>query len=314
MIVVTGGAGFIGSNIVHGLNGQGHDKVIVVDDLRDARKHLNLGGARFTDFFDKDDFLAQFGKIENIEAVLHQGACAVTTEQDGKYMMKTNFSYSKALLQECLKRKVPFIYASSAAVYGIGTRPFGETFDDERPLNVYGFSKLVFDNYVRSILPDTASPVIGLRYFNVYGPREEHKGDMASVILKMFWQYQRGEPLALFEGSEGYLRDFIYVKDVVDVNLHFLNNQTSGIFNCGTGVTHSFQKLGESVLQNLAGATIKRIEMPVHLAKQYQRYTCSDNSRLRSAGYAKAFTALDKGIREYISFLATESGNSGRSP
>jgi ADP-L-glycero-D-manno-heptose 6-epimerase len=307
MIVVTGGAGFIGSNIVHGLNGHGHDKVIVVDDLGDSRKHLNLSGARFTDFFDKDDFLTQIGRIENIEAVLHQGACAVTTEQDGRYMMKTNFSYSKALLQECLKRKIPFIYASSAAVYGLGTRAFSETFDNEKPLNVYGFSKLAFDNHVRSILPGASSPVIGLRYFNVYGPREDHKGDMASVIFKMFRQHQRGEPLALFEGSEGFLRDFVYVKDVVDVNLHFLNNQASGIFNCGTGVTNSFQKLGESVIQNLAGATIKRIEMPAHLARQYQRYTCSDISRLRSAGYAKAFTALDEGIRDYISFLATES-------
>ncbi|MEP9387754.1 ADP-glyceromanno-heptose 6-epimerase [Mesorhizobium sp. KR9-304] len=302
MIVVTGGAGFIGSNIVHGLNAAGRDDIVIVDSLRHARKHLNLTSARFVDYFDKDEFLDALPGLEPLEAVFHQGACAVTTEQDGRYMMRTNYTFSRNLLHACLRRRIPFIYASSAAVYGVGNQPFREA-DNEKPLNIYGFSKLAFDQHVRDILPRSDSPVVGLRYFNVYGPRESHKGDMASVIYKMFTQHQSGEPVALFQGSENFLRDFIHVSDVVKVNLHFLETRKSGIYNCGTGLIRSFQELGELVARRLGGVGIKAIQMPPGLEKQYQRYTCSDNSTLRASGYALGFVSLDEGISSYIDVL-----------
>jgi len=182
--VVTGGAGFIGSNLVHGLNSAGMKDIVIVDSLVDARKHLNLSKAHITDYFDKDDFPDALAGLSKIDAVFHLGACAVTTEQDGRFMMKNNYTYSKTLLHACLKRKIPFIYASSAAVYGAGEHAFVENDNQEKPLNVYGFSKWAFDQHVMKILPEAQSPAIGLRYFNVYGPRESHKGDMASVIFK----------------------------------------------------------------------------------------------------------------------------------
>ncbi|MFZ5677480.1 MAG: ADP-glyceromanno-heptose 6-epimerase [Pseudomonadota bacterium] len=303
MIIVTGGAGFIGSNLVHALNASGAHDILVVDDLTDARKHLNLGGARFTDYMDKDELPARFAALGKIDAVFHQGACVVTTEQDGRYMMRANYAYSRDLLHQCLGRKVPFIYASSAAVYGHGSTPFTEIEAHEKPLNVYGFSKLAFDQHVRALLAQAESPVVGLRYFNVYGPRENHKGDMASVILKMVEAHARGEPLKLFSGSERFLRDFIHVDDVTAVNLHFLRRPQSGIYNCGTGVARSFRDLGEAVLSRLPGATIKEIEMPAALEGQYQKFTCSDNSRLLATGYNAQFLSLEAGVEQYIAKL-----------
>ena len=305
MIVVTGGAGFIGSNLVHALNSTGRDDIGVVDSLANAEKHFNLAGARFIDYFDKDEFIQAMPGLGSIEAVFHEGACAVTTEQDGRFMMRTNYTFSRALLHECLRGGIPFIYASSAAVYGIGSQPFGEQ-GNERPLNVYGFSKLAFDQHVRSILPRVTSPVVGLRYFNVYGPREGHKGAMASVIYKMFEKHLAGKPLSLFQGSRNFLRDFIHVDDVVKVNLHFLETRRSGIYNCGTGLARSFQDLGELVSRQLGVAHIDTIGMPPELERQYQKYTCSDNSLLRSSGYQSEFISLESGIESYIRYLSEE--------
>ncbi len=303
MIIVTGGAGFIGSNLVHALNDAGHDDILIVDDLTDARKHLNLSGARFTDYMDRDELPSHFASLGKIDAVFHQGACAVTTEQDGRYMMRVNYTYSRDLLHQCLSHKVPFIYASSAAVYGHGSTPFTESAAHEKPLNVYGFSKLAFDQHVRALLAKAESPVTGLRYFNVYGPREDHKGDMASVIFKMVGAHAGGEPLKLFSGSERFRRDFIHVDDIVAVNLHFLRRPQSGIYNCGTGVARSFRDLGEAVLSQLPGATIEEIEMPPSLERQYQKFTCSDNSRLLATGYNAQFLSLEAGVEKYVAKL-----------
>ncbi len=304
MIIVTGGAGFIGSNLVHRLNSAGRSDIVIVDSLLDSAKHANLAGARFIDYFDIDEFLQAMPGLDPVEAVFHQGACAVTTEQDGRYMMENNYSFSKRLLHECLRREIRFIYASSAAVYGHGAEPFRENGSAERPLNVYGFSKLAFDHHVNYCLPRANSPVVGLRYFNVYGPRESHKGDMASVIFKMVRQHQADETLKLFAGSDRFLRDFVHVDDIAAVNLHFLNHDRSGIFNCGTGIARSFLELGELVAGNLEGARIETIEMPARLESQYQRYTCSDNALLRSAGYDGAFRSLEEGVASYVGLLA----------
>jgi len=302
MIIVTGGAGFIGSNL-DALNDAGHDDILIVDDLTDARKHLNLSGARFTDYMDRDELPSRFASLGKIDAVFHQGACAVTTEQDGRYMMRVNYTYSRDLLHQCLSHKVPFIYASSAAVYGHGSTPFTESEAHEKPLNVYGFSKLAFDQHVRALLAKAESPVTGLRYFNVYGPRENHKGDMASVIFKMVGAHAGGEPLKLFSGSERFRRDFIHVDDIIAVNLHFLRRPQSGIYNCGTGVARSFRDLGEAVLSQLPGATIEEIEMPPSLERQYQKFTCSDNSRLLATGYNAQFLSLEAGVEKYVAKL-----------
>jgi len=307
VIIVTGAAGFIGSNLVHGLNRAGFEDIILVDSLSDSAKHLNLRDARFIDYFDKEEFLAELPGLQQVDAVFHQGACAVTTEQDGRYMMENNFTYSRKVLHHCMDRRIPFIYASSAAVYGNGEETFSELGSPERPLNIYGFSKLVFEQHVRKILPDATSPVIGLRYFNVYGPRESHKGNMSSVIYKMTERHRRGQPLQLFRGSDGFLRDFIHVDDVVDVNLFFLQSGKSGIYNCGSGTARSFQELGDLVAEKLAGAKIEMIDMPPSLVRQYQKFTCSDNTLLRGAGYNKDFRGLARGIEEYIGWLTMEA-------
>ncbi|PWI54417.1 ADP-glyceromanno-heptose 6-epimerase [Rhizobium phaseoli] len=299
MIIVTGGAGFIGSNLVHGLNSLGRDDIIVVDTLMNAKKHLNLSGARFIDYFDKDEIIDAIDSLKPVEAVFHQGACTVTTEQDGRYMMRTNYTFSRDLLHECLRLEIPFIYASSAAVYGTGDKPFAEA-DNERPLNIYGFSKLAFDQHVRCILSRARSPVVGLRYFNVYGPGEVHKGNMASLVQRMFEQHRAGRPLNLFQGSKNFRRDFIHVSDVVKVNFHFFERKKSGIFNCGTGSARSFQELGDLVAEQFGGAAIEIVDMPPQLEAQYQKYTCSDNSMLNLSGYKGGFVALEDGVKSYI--------------
>ena len=188
MIVVTGGAGFIGSNILKGLNDAGEKNILVVDNLSNAQKHLNLNRLSFNDYIDKDDFLLNIGKFTNLKTIFHQGACSSTTEQDGRYMMSNNYEYSKILLNYCLEHKIDFLYASSAAVYGNGGNGFTEESRAEYPMNVYGFSKFAFDNYVRRVLPKAEIQILGLRYFNVYGPQENHKGRMASVAFHLFNQ------------------------------------------------------------------------------------------------------------------------------
>ena len=282
MIVVTGGAGFIGSNLVWELNRRGHRDVLVVDNLSDARKYENLVGAEIADYVDKDDFLARIGGgdawLDEIEAIFHQGACTSTTETDGRYMMRNNYDYSKALLDFCLDRRKPFIYASSAAVYGGGTA-FAEDPVNEAPLNVYGFSKLQFDRHVRRRLPEAESQIVGLRYFNVYGPRESHKGPMASMVLQLDDQLAKTGKARLFGPTEGYeageqRRDFVYVAGVVGVNLYFLDHpDRSGIFNCGTGKSRTFNDLARAVVEFHGTGEIEYFPFPESLQGKYQSFT-----------------------------------------
>jgi ADP-L-glycero-D-manno-heptose 6-epimerase len=311
VIVVTGGAGFVGSNLVWALNQRGRSDVVVVDNLTAAHKFRNLVGTDIADYIDKEDFLAMVAgsssALADVELISHQGACTSTTESDGRYMMKNNHEYSKALLEFSLERRIPLIYASSAAVYGGGTA-FAEEPDNEAPLNVYGFSKLLFDLHVRRVLPEAQSQVVGLRYFNVFGPREAHKGPMASMVRQLDNQLATDGKARLFGPTEGYgageqRRDFIYVQDVVKVNLFFMENpDKSGIFNCGTGASRTFNDLAGEVVRFRGRGEIEYIPFPESLSGKYQSYTQADLTQLRSAGYDAEFTPLEDGIQEYLAW------------
>jgi len=308
MIVVTGGAGFIGSNIVKGLNEAGEEDILVVDNLSNAEKHLNLNSLSIADYIDKDEFLQKLNKFKNVSAIFHQGACSSTTEQDGKYMMSNNYEYSKNLLNYSLENSIDFLYASSASVYGNGDAGFVEKREAEYPLNVYGFSKFAFDNYVRRVLPQVKSQVLGLRYFNVYGPQENHKGRMASVAFHLFHQLQETGKMKLFEGSGHFRRDFIHVADTVKINLHFYEAKTSGIFNAGTGKARSFADIA-STLQSLHGSgEIESIPFPEDLRGKYQEFTEAGLDKLRAAGYSKEFMSLEEGVQQYYEQLSATNG------
>ena len=310
MIIVTGGAGFIGSNLVRGLNRRGIDDVLVVDDLEQGDKHRNLNALRFRDLVDYRDFEQRLDSFQGarIETLFHQGACSDTTERDGRFMLRVNYEYSKTLLAFALGR-CPFLYASSAAVYGDGRRGFREVPACEDPLNVYAFSKALFDRHVRRLLPRPPTQVVGLRYFNVYGPQENHKGRMASVVYQFHRQASAGEPLRLFAGSREFLRDFVYVEDAVEMNLHFLEHPaTSGIFNCGTGQARSFQALAETTVRHYPRSRIEEIPFPADLAGKYQAYTQADLTALRAAGYAREFTPLEQGVAAYVGVLKSSDG------
>ena len=311
MIIVTGGAGFIGSNIVQGLNARGITDILVVDDLTDGRKCLNLSDAHIRDYMDKDDFLqrVQSGQdLGQVEAVFHQGACSATTEWDGKFVMRVNYEYTKALLGWTTAQRVPFYYASSASVYGSGN-VFREDRGNEHPLNAYAFSKFLFDEHLRPLLKDIQSPVVGLRYFNVYGPREQHKGSMASVAFHMQQQLKGGDTVRLFEGSDGYgpggqERDFIHVDDVVAVNLWLLQHpEVSGIYNCGTGRAQSFNDVAQTVIAHHQRGQIEYIPFPEHLKGRYQSYTQADMGALRQAGYDAPFLSVEQGVQHYMAWL-----------
>lgn len=312
MIVVTGGAGFIGSNIVKGLNELGRNDILVVDDLEDGAKFKNLADCDIADYMDKDDFLAKIIAgdkfVEPIEVVFHEGACSATTEWDGRYMMKINYDYSKALLHYCLERDIQFIYASSASVYGDGPT-FKESLEYEEPLNVYGYSKFQFDQYVRRLLPEANSQVVGFRYFNVYGPREQHKGSMASVAFHLNNQFKESGKVRLFEGCDGYgngeqRRDFIYVGDVVAVNLWFWQHaDKSGVFNLGTGHSQSFNDVANAVLKYHGSGSLEYIPFPDHLKGCYQSFTEADVEALRAAGYDAPLKTVEVGVAEYMSWL-----------
>jgi ADP-L-glycero-D-manno-heptose 6-epimerase len=260
--VVTGAAGMIGSNIVHGLNALGIDDVIAVDNLTNGQKYRNLLGAKISDYFDKTDFYARFtrGEFGKVEAVLHEGACSDTMQHDGRYMLDTNYRCSKDLLDACQVQGTRLLYASSAATYG-GSASFREEPQFEQPLNVYGYSKLLFDNVVRRMLPKATSQVVGFRYFNVYGPREQHKGRMASVAFHHFHQFREHGKVKLFGEYNGYgpgmqSRDFVFVDDVVAVNLWFLQNPgQSGIFNLGSGRAQPFNDVAVATVN--AARTLK---------------------------------------------------------
>ncbi|MDR7866251.1 MAG: ADP-glyceromanno-heptose 6-epimerase [Sporomusaceae bacterium] len=315
MIIVTGGAGFIGSNLVKGLNARGHEEILVVDDLSQGEKFKNLLALDIKDYIDKDDFLAALmnGKYdsETVEAVFHDGACSDTMEYNGKYMMDTNYVYSKELLHFCQRRRIPFIYASSASVYGGGENGFSENPACEWALNVYAFSKLQFDRYVRRVMAGATAQIVGLRYFNVYGPQENHKGRMASVAFHFFHQLKKDGVVRLFKGTEGYgdgeqKRDFVYVKDVVDVNLFFYDNPTqSGIFNCGTGRANTFNAVANATVKALGGGKIEYIDFPETLKGKYQNFTEADLTQLKAAGYDKLFTDLDAAVADYYRYLET---------
>lgn len=309
MIIVTGAAGFIGSQIIKGLNAVGRTDIIAVDDLKDGTKFKNLVTLKIADYVDKDalfDFL-EFTDA-TIEAIFHEGACSDTTEWDGKFMMENNFEYSKILLHYCLDQTIPFIYASSAAVYGSGT-VFKESLEHEAPLNVYGYSKFLFDQYVRALMPTAKSQIVGLRYFNVYGPHEQHKGKMASVAFHHYNQIRDAGVVRLFEGCDGYAngeqrRDFIYVDDVVKVNLWFWQHpRVSGIFNCGTGRSQTFNDIARSVIAAHEKGIIEYIAFPAELKGRYQSFTEADISALRAVGYDAPFATVQEGVAAYMATL-----------
>jgi ADP-L-glycero-D-manno-heptose 6-epimerase len=307
VILVTGGAGFVGSNLVVGLNRNGVTDVLVVDNLRSGDKRPNLGAIRFTEYVDKDEFLPllERGKFgATIEAVLHQGACTDTMATDSAYVMRNNTEYSKTLLNYALERRIPFVYASSASVYG-NRGVCAERPENEEPLNLYARSKLAFDQHVRQVLGRVSSTVVGLRYYNVYGPREAHKGRMASMVWQLYRQLlERGE-MRLFAASGGYAdgeqrRDFIWVGDVVDVNLFFLDGPArQGIFNTGTGASRTFNDIARNLLTHHGAGKVSYIPFRKELEGKYQSFTEADVTALRAAGYDRPFTSLEDGIASY---------------
>ena len=306
MIVVTGAAGFIGSNLIRGLNATGRTDIIAVDDLSDGTKFHNLVDYDFLDYLDKDEFRSSMShRLSGVELVFHQGACSDTREWDGRFMLENNYAWSRSLLEACIENDVAFIYASSAAVYG-GNRSFIEKPQFEQPVNVYGYSKLLFDRYARRMMQGTASQIAGLRYFNVYGPGEQHKGAMASVIFQLHRQLLESGTVKLFKGSGGYAdgeqrRDFVHIDDVVDVNLWFMNNHRArGIFNVGTGSSRSFNDIARQLIDRHARGRVQYVDFPEDLPAAYQSFTEADISALREAGYRKPFTGLELGIRKYL--------------
>jgi ADP-L-glycero-D-manno-heptose 6-epimerase len=331
-LIVTGAAGFIGSNLVKALNARGEKGIIAVDNLSNAGKVANLADLDIEDFVDKRDLVERLvgGEFDsNVSAVLHQGACSDTMETDGRYMMANNYEYSLALMDWCQERRIPFIYASSASVYGGGS-VFREARENEAPLNVYGYSKFLFDQAVRRELPAKTAQIAGFRYFNVYGPREAHKGRMASVAFHFFNQYLAEGRVKLFEGSAGYgpgeqIRDFVSVEDVVRVNLFFLDHAgISGIFNVGTGRAESFNEVARAAINAVRGArgekalsladlraakAIEYVPFPPQLAGKYQSYTRADLGALREAGYAAPFLAVEEGVRRYVETRIGSGGN-----
>jgi ADP-L-glycero-D-manno-heptose 6-epimerase len=318
--IVTGAAGFIGSRLIEGLNRRGITDVVAVDNLKHADKFANLARCEIADYVDQAHFIAGLERYEgSVAAVFHQGACSDTMESDGRYMLENNYEYSKRLLAWCQEEEVPFIYASSASVYGPGPQ-FREERACEKPLNVYGYSKFLFDQYVRRLLERRSAQVAGLRYFNVYGPNEAHKGRMASVAFHAYQQLLASGRVKLFVGSGGYgngeqRRDFVYVDDVVDVNLWLLDHPgVSGVFNCGTGRAQSFNELAGAVINAVQGTRLSVADMaarglieyvpfPPGLLEKYQSFTQADLGRLRAAGYAREFRPVEPGVAAYVAEL-----------
>jgi ADP-L-glycero-D-manno-heptose 6-epimerase len=327
-IIVTGAAGFIGANMLRALNERGETDILAVDNLSRAEKFRNLAEFDIADYLDKAEFLERVRRRElpRPEVVFHEGACSDTMETDGRYMMANNFRYSSELLDWCQGGGIPLIYASSAAVYGLGP-VFSEVRSAERPLNVYGYSKLLFDQVVRRQLPQAHAPVVGLRYFNVYGPRETHKGRMASVAFHHFHQFRSEGKVRLFEGSHGFAngeqrRDFIHVDDIVKANLHFWNRPSSGVYNLGTGRAQSFNEVALAVINALrvangqpalnlqqaaAQGMIEYIEFPVSLRGKYQAFTQADVNALRAGGFDDELLTVEQGVAAYVRWLLKNS-------
>ncbi|WP_026354715.1 ADP-glyceromanno-heptose 6-epimerase [Massilia niastensis] len=332
MILVTGAAGFIGANLVHALSARQPFSVFGVDNMSRPEKFHNIVDAEIADYLDKEDFIARLkaGQFDGkFSAVLHQGACSNTMETDGRYMMKNNYEYTVELFEFCQREGIPFIYASSAAVYGGGT-VFREERPLEKPLNVYGYSKFLFDQYLRRYWQargkDAGSQMVGLRYFNVYGPLEQHKGTMASVPFHQYHQFLKEGKVKLFGANEGYeagtqMRDFIYIEDVVKVNLFFLDNPDKrGIFNLGTGRAQPFNDLAIATVNALANegkptmtldeilakGLLEYLPFPDKLKGKYQSFTQADISALREVGYREEFTDVATGVAKYMDFLRSQ--------
>jgi ADP-L-glycero-D-manno-heptose 6-epimerase len=305
---VTGAAGFVGSNLVRALNDRGVRDVLAVDDLTQGDKFRNLRDCDVADYMDRAefrDFVRRGAPGLRPSALLHQGACADTTESDGRYMMDNNYTFSKELLHWALQARAPFVYASSASVYG-NTRRCAEVPECERPLNVYAYSKLTFDNDVRRLVPALGSTVVGLRYFNVYGPREAHKGRMASMVWQLYRQLASTGVARLFEGTDGFgageqRRDFVFVGDAVAVNLFFAEGgPKAGIFNVGTGAARSFNDIARALAARLGRGEVQYVPFPDMLRGKYQSFTESDITRLRAAGYDRPFASLEEGIGRMV--------------
>ena len=320
-ILVTGAAGFIGCNNVLALNREGITDVIAVDNLTRSEKFVNLAACKISDYFDKNDFIERVraGTAPVPEAIFHQGACSDTMETDGKYMMENNYRYTLTLFEWAQKLRIPFIYASSAATYGAST-VFVEDEKNEGPLNVYGYSKYLFDQVLRSRMASLTAPVVGLRYFNVYGPHEQHKGRMASVAFHQYFQFLKEGKVKLFEGCLGYgngcqMRDFVYVEDVVSVAMHFMQAGKSGIFNCGTGRAQPFNDIALTVVNSLGNTNfsleeavskglIEYIDFPEALKGKYQAFTQADLTALREkGGYEGTFRTVQEGTSSYMEYL-----------
>ena len=312
MIVVTGSNGFIGSNLIQGLNEIGYKDIIAVDDQDDPELKDNIAHCDIEDFLNIDEFINLIRNNEidgtKIRAIFHQGACSNTMEWDADFLYNNNLLYSKELLNFSKKTKTPLIYASSASVYGAG-KIFKESVENEDPINLYAYSKFKFDQLVRQELIKSETQIVGLRYFNVYGPQEQHKGTMASVAFHLHNQLRENDEVKLFEGSDGYddgeqRRDFIYVEDVVKVNLWFLENQkVSGIFNVGTGKSQTFNEVAHSVINWNKRGKINYVPFPEKLKGAYQSYTQANISKLRKAGYKDEFLNVQEGVKKYLDRL-----------
>ena len=332
-IIVTGAAGFIGANLVKALNERGETDIVAVDNLTRADKFRNLVDCEISDYLDKTDFVARFQRREfgRVRAIFHEGACSDTMETDGRYMMENNFRYTRALFEACQTQTVPFLYASSAATYG-ASGTFVEPREYEKPLNVYGYSKFLFDQIVRRAMRDAGgklpSQVAGFRYFNVYGPREAHKGRMASVAYHNFNEFRANGRVKLFGEYNGYAagtqsRDFVSVEDVVKVNLHFFDHpERSGIFNLGSGRAQPFNDIAVAVINTLraeAGEApltldelvkqglVEYIPFPEALRGKYQCFTQANIDHLRQAGgYQQPFYTVGEGVSRYVRWLLAQ--------
>jgi len=323
-IIVTGAAGFIGANNVKALNDRGESEILAVDNLTRADKFRNLVDCEIADYLDKAEFIERVRRrdLPKPEVVFHQGACSDTMATDGRYVMDNNYRFTLALFDWCQSVRVPFIYASSAATYGLA-QDFAEERANERPLNVYGYSKFLFDQILRRRMASLSAPAIGLRYFNVYGPREAHKGRMASVAFHHFGQFRAEGRVKLFEGSHGYghgeqRRDFIHVDDVIAVNLHFWNRPVAGIYNLGSGRAQCFNDVALAVVNTLRAAQgqpalplaeavaqrlIEYIAFPEALRGKYQAFTQADPGRLRAAGFTAPMMSVEEGTAAYVRWL-----------
>ena len=311
MIIVTGGAGFIGSCVVRTLNDARINDIVIVDDIASSEKWKNIRNKKFLKYIHKSEFLAELPKLENVTAIIHMGACSSTTEKDFDYLYTNNFEFTKSLWNYCAEKQISFIYASSAATYGDGSRGFDDkaNIDELLPLNGYGYSKQLFDQWVKHQAKIFPAQHVGLKFFNVYGPNEYYKGSMASMIFHGFNQLMTDGEIRLFKSYKneypdgGQLRDFVYVKDICSVIMWLLDNhEVSGLFNVGTGRAQSFQELAEAVIRNSAhrGGGIRFIDMPEHLKGKYQYYTQADMTKLRDAGYTKEFMPLEEGVKDYV--------------